>query len=384
MKELNIKKTAMLAFALLLLFIALVSAIQNYAVTVIHNGTHLSWLRNLSFNLSFWWFWLLAAPVIFLLGKRFPVHQGRIGLGIVTHLIASILMAIVHQFLTAILCNSIFQSLYYMPVFEKLWYRLLNLSWGFVDFTFYWAILVGYYTFAYYIKYREREQRCSQLETQLVESQLQALKMQIQPHFLFNTMNALSTIVMKEQTEQALRMISRFSDFLRMTLEEPGKQLVPLEQELAFIQSYLEVEKIRFQDKLQVHFEVRPNTLSAFVPNLILQPVVENAIRYAILPKEVTGEIFIRAWRSNGKLQLQVRDNGPGLPEKFDEKTSTGIGLKNTRQRLTNLYGSHQHFRLENLTEGGLQVTLSIPFHQEINDCPAMTVMYSGETPRDL
>ena len=378
MNEMNLKKPAILALAILLTLIALVSAVQNYVVTVVHGGVQLSWLRILSFHLPFWWFWLLATPVIVLLGKRFPLHRGHLISSISIHLSASILMAIVHQFLTAIWCNTIYQSLYYMPVFEKLWYRLLNLSWAFVDFMIYWAILGGFFTLAYYVKYRERELRCSQLEVQLVESRLQALKMQIHPHFLFNTMNALSTIVMKEQTEQAMKMISRFSDFLRMTLEETGKQQVPLDQELGFIQSYLEVEKIRFQEKLQVHFDVEPNTLSAFVPNLILQPIVENAIRYAVLPKESTGEVSIRAWRLNGTLQLQVRDNGPGMPKNSDSDSSTGIGLKNTRARLTNLYGTHHQFDLENLPEGGLQVTLAIPFQQNINDCSTSTVIYSN------
>ena len=138
------------------------------------------------------------------------------------------------------------------------------------------------------------------------------------------------------------------------------------------------MEKIRFQEKLQVHFDVEPNTLSAFVPNLILQPIVENAIRYAVLPKESTGEISIRAWRLNGTLQLQVQDNGPGLSKNSDSDSSTGIGLKNTRARLTNLYGSKHQFDLENLPEGGLQVTLEIPFQQDINDCSTSNVMYSN------
>ncbi len=153
----------------------------------------------------------------------------------------------------------------------------------------YWAILGAYYAFKYYRQLQEREVHLSQLKIQLSESQLRALKMQIHPHFLFNTLNALSTIVMQGKKKPAVSMIAQFGDFLRMTLEDEGKEEILFAKEIEFVQRYLDIEKIRFQDKLNIRIEIHPATLEALVPSLILQPIVENAVRYAIAPRETPG-----------------------------------------------------------------------------------------------
>jgi LytS/YehU family sensor histidine kinase len=159
-------------------------------------------------------------------------------------------------------------------------------------------------------------------------------------------------------------MIARLGDFLRLTLENPGAQEVTLQEELEFLRCYLEIEQVRFQDRLTVRMDVEPETLDARVPNLILQPIVENAIRHGIVARIAPGRIEIRASRGDGTLQLQVKDNGPGLSSSQDSagKLRGGLGLANTRARLEQLYGPSHRFDLSDAAGGGLQVTLEIPF----------------------
>jgi sensor histidine kinase YesM len=228
----------------------------------------------------------------------------------------------------------------------------------------YWAILGVIYAFNYYRKYREHELKASHLETQLAQAQLQALKMQLHPHFLFNTLHAISSL-MRKDVEAADSMITRLSDLLRLTLETTGVQEVTLRQELEFLERYLEIEQTRFRDRLTVRMEIEPETLDARVPNLILQPLVENAIRHGIAPRSAPGWIEIRATHDDRMLHLQVRDNGPGLPPDLEAEMKEGVGLANTRARLEQLYGAAQRFDLNNAAEGGLIVSLTLPFRTE-------------------
>ena len=204
--------------------------------------------------------------------------------------------------------------------------------------------------------------RCAQLQQQLSESQLRALKMQLHPHFLFNTLNALSTLVKKGENESARKMINRFADFLRLTIEEQGANEIPLEQELAFVDRYLDVEKIRFQEKLNIERKIDPETLSGFVPNLILQPLIENALRYAIAPKEKAGHLLIQTQRDNGRLFIHIEDDGPGLPEDFQLESTEGVGIRNVCERLRSLYGDRARFDLGRSGPGGLSIDIQLPF----------------------
>jgi len=231
----------------------------------------------------------------------------------------------------------------------------------------YAVIVCAWHAWDYYRKFREREAQAAQLAGRLAQAQLQALRMQLNPHFLFNTLNAVSSLMLKD-VPAANKMISRLGELLRLTLENT-QQEVPLQQELDFLRRYLDIERIRFGDRLQLKMDIDPATLSAAVPNLILQPLVENAVHHAIEPLEAGGKIELRAIRDNGCLVLQVSDNGPGLrphaaPE--DEApmdTRERIGLKNTRERLRKLYGDSQRFDLVSNAMGGVTASLSIPFH---------------------
>ena len=228
----------------------------------------------------------------------------------------------------------------------------------------YMLIALTGYAYSYYRRYMAGQLRTLQLESQLSQAQLEALKMQLHPHFLFNTLHSISALLHRD-TQSARQMITRLGDFLRLTLENSGSQEVTLQQEMEFLSCYLEIERIRFQDRLVTRINVSQQTLDAKVPNLILQPIVENAIRHGIAPRSTPGLIEIEANQRNGTLRIQIRDNGPGLsehrtPENLFKK---GLGLANTETRLERLYGAAHVFDLRNNPDGGLVVTLEIPFH---------------------
>ncbi|MDT5296132.1 MAG: two-component system, LytTR family, sensor kinase [Acidobacteriota bacterium] len=220
----------------------------------------------------------------------------------------------------------------------------------------YWIIVVVSHAVDYYQRYREGELRASQ-------AQLEALKMQLHPHFLFNALHSISALV-HTNPDAADKMIARLGDFLRMTLETSAAQEVPLRQEIEFLNCYLEIERIRFQDRLTTRLDVDPQVLNCRVPNLILQPIVENAIRHGVAPRSAPGHIEVSAERAGDVLRLRVRDNGRGLPEGATAAGSKdGVGLSNTRARLQQLYGAAYRFEIADDPRGGVVVTLEIPLH---------------------
>jgi len=238
---------------------------------------------------------------------------------------------------------------------------LLVKTWHF-NLLIYWVIVAVSHAFDYYRKYRERELRASELEKHLAQAKLQALQMQLNPHFLFNTLHSISSLMHKD-VEAADRMIARLSDLLRAALEGAGTQQVTLRQELDLLQLYLAIEQVRFGSRLTVKMNIAPDTLGAQVPNLILQPLVENAIRHGIEPRARLGCIELQAHRQDGALALVVSDDGAGLGE--NGRIKEGVGLSNTRARLRELYGTAHRFELLRGQEGGVRVELSIPFREE-------------------
>src|SRR6266404_6322333 len=225
----------------------------------------------------------------------------------------------------------------------------------------YWVIVLSSHAFNYYRSFRKGELNAAQLRTQLVQSQLEALKTQLHPHFLFNTLHSISALLNKD-VDGARTMITRLGDFLRLTLENVGTQEVTLQQEMEFLNSYLEIERVRFRDRLTTLVNVDPQMLDVPVPNLILQPIVENAMRHAIATHSSCGRIEITAAPRNGALRIEVKDNGPGLPVDQDGiHLRKGVGLANTRARLERLYGADHLLELANDPAGGLIVILEIP-----------------------
>jgi len=227
----------------------------------------------------------------------------------------------------------------------------------------YGAVLGVTYVVGYKRRLRERELATTQLSEQLALAQVRALRMQINPHFLFNAMNSISMLVRDRKQEEAVKTIAGLSDLLRYVLDESADQEIPLRQELDFIKRYLAIEQIRFQDRLQVSIEAPENTLDALVPNLVLQPLVENAIRHGVSRSAAATTIAIAASEEGGALQITVTDDGPGISEEPRHREGTGLGLANTRERLAKLYGEGYSLELVEQSPAGTKVSLSLPLH---------------------
>jgi sensor histidine kinase YesM len=227
----------------------------------------------------------------------------------------------------------------------------------------YWAVVAIHQAILNYRKYRERELQTSQLEARLAQSRLQVLKMQLHPHFLFNTLNAISELVHRDP-DIADRMLTDLSDLLRMSFENLEVQEIPLKQELEFLRKYLEIEQTRFHDRLEVKMDIGTDTLDASVPNMILQPLVENAIKHGISPKAEGGHVNIEASRNNGHLHLRVNDDGVGIAANDAKPIEEGVGLSNTRRRLKHLYGDGHKFEFRPDGKHGVSVLLDIPYKQ--------------------
>jgi len=236
------------------------------------------------------------------------------------------------------------------------------------NITTYFTLLGMQYGWRYYRKYQEREREAlrleldaSELRTQLMRAQLSALKMQLQPHFLFNTLNAIMVLVRQQKGRQAEETLARLSDLLRCVLEDVEAQEVPLRRELEYLQLYLSIEQVRFQDRLRVEIAADPAVLEAAVPHMGLQPIVENAIRHGIGRSSAAGRIQISAERVDEKLVVKIQDDGPGLPLEGASQ-GRGIGLSNTRARLHQLYGDAAQLTVENGATGGAVATMVLPF----------------------
>jgi signal transduction histidine kinase len=312
--------------------------------------------------------WVLWSPLTLLLmafARRYPLERcrGPAGLALLVGLGAAV--ASVKVFLDLLVelpLRTEFGMLGHRPPLEMLWYLFLARSLCYLLLA--WSVLGVAYAAAYYDKYRERQLRASQLEAGLAQARLQVLKMQLDPHFLFNTLHAVSAL-MHQDIDLAEQMLVRLGDLLRLTLDSAGTHEVPLHQELDFVRPYLEIQQARFGDRLAVRLDVAPEARLARVPNLILQPLVENAIRHGIAPRPRGGRVEVRARRRDGMLRLEVCDDGPGLPEAGRGRFREGVGLTNTRARLQQLYGPAHRLELHNGAEAGLVVTLAIPFRDE-------------------
>jgi signal transduction histidine kinase len=223
--------------------------------------------------------------------------------------------------------------------------------------------LLGSLVYHFYRTYRDRAKVAERLAAQLAQAELQVLKMQLQPHFLFNTLHAISSL-MHSDLDAADEMMARLGSLLRYTLESNGAQEVPLRQELVMLDHYLEIEQIRLADRLRVQMNIPSELHDVSVPNLILQPIVENAIRYGIAPRTTGGHMEITATRVGSDIRLQICDDGPGL----DDRMREGVGLSNTRARLEQMYGARQRFSYANRPQGGMCVSMEFPIIRRIHD----------------
>jgi len=231
-----------------------------------------------------------------------------------------------------------------------------------LDFTLLAAWTALYYGINYFLLLEHEIRMRERLESQASTAQLAMLRYQLNPHFLFNTLNSISTLVLLKQTERANAMLARLSSFLRYTLANEPTAKVTLAQEVETLKLYLEIEKMRFEDRLRPHFRIQPETIGARLPSLLLQPLIENAIKYAVTPSETGADIWINATREGQAVRLEVADNGSGEGSALAAGPSTGVGLANIRDRLTQAYGAAHGFSTRQNDQGGFSVILEIPY----------------------
>jgi len=313
-------------------------------------------------------------PLVFALAIRFPIQRGNWTRRSLLHLVFAVAFSIAHIALRGMtpyaawdakvgdFVSAVWNS--QAHGFEIKWQIFKNLFLSNVvdDITgTYVPIVMVALAVSYYRKFRDRELHSAKLETQLVKAHLQALKNHLQPHFLFNTMHSISALMLTD-VNAADTMMARLSDLLRMSLESSGIQITCLSRELEFVAGYLEIEKIRLGERLNVVLDIGAETLDAQVPSLLLQPLVENAIRHGISRVSSGGNIWITASHDGRDLYLRVKDNGPGLVKPDDSALGQGLGLRTTRERLQTLYGQEQSLEILNLPSGGVEVCVRIPF----------------------
>ncbi len=347
-------------------FMAIAMAAQGN-LRAIQNNEEVYWLELFLSFLVFWYLWALLYAVVVVLVRRFPPGSGIKLSGIAVHIGSGIAMCFIHMVANV----SLFRMLFEGPDTTKpFWSVVFGVPIPF-RIIIYGALVGAASTIEYYRKFRERDLRTSQLEAQLARAELQALRMQLHPHFLFNTLNGIMVLI-QENPDAAARTVARLSEFLRLTLENAGAQEVALVKEMEFLRKYLEIEQMRFGDRLTVREDIDYNVLDARVPSMILQPLVENSIRHGVATRRGPALIEINARRSNSMLMICVKDNGRGLPEDVEMPgiLKEGIGLSNTRARLLQLYGDGHTLNLVNVPEGGLEVRMTLPFRDDWSELP--------------
>ena len=345
---------------LVLTGIGIARALQHvYFVDVFQSIQYTLWWH-IPFNLFLWWSWFLIIPLIYWITIRMPLESVKLLHWVIVCFVLPITIVVVRQAVASLITVTV---LVYKSDFRTLFdWRLFNNQWIWLDFIVYFAILIGISVVEYQHKNKITELKFIQLQAQLAQSHLNALKSQLHPHFLFNTLNTISTLILKADDSEAERMLSLLNSFLKTTVFQNDRQEITLEEELRFVKDYLEIEKVRFSDKLEVKEDIHGETLHAQVPNLLLQPIIENAIYHGIAPKTSNGIIRISSKKEAEQLLICVEDNGPGLTLVKKKKLKEGVGLKNTKERLVHLFGTNHSFTLENLVSGGVRVTISIPF----------------------
>jgi two-component system LytT family sensor kinase len=318
----------------------------------------ISWRRAVAYGFSFLALWLFFLPVVAWLSFRFPIERRRIVRNLALHLFACLLVAGTSRLTFRVVRETV-------PIVMR---SMAPQPPGFrvaMDVLLYWSLLGVCQAITNFRSSQERERRAAELEARLTSAQLQALRMQINPHFLFNTLNSIAALVYVNP-RAADEMLGDLSQLLRRSLDSIEDQEIPLSQELEFIGAYLSIEQKRFGERLRLEQSVPDELMKALVPALILQPLVENAIRHGIEPQRNPGLISIEAKQQNNHLHLIVRDNGKGFPPAHSHNSGRhGIGLANTKARLQALYGQNQNFSVAKAEPQGCQIEIQLPFHLE-------------------
>lgn len=336
---------------------AILAAFQAYVQGRLGNWQTVTW-QVLLWEAGDWLIYAFLTPAVFWVARRFPLERGRIARRIPVHLLASILLCAAWAGAGQLLRWGLIGQR--APTAHDL------IGWFFTSLPFgvavYFAVLGVEHAVHYFLEARHRETQAARLSAQLAEARLGALRMQMQPHFLFNSLNAISVIVRDRDTGTALRMLEQLSDMLRRIMRSDRPQEVTLADELDFVRQYLAIEEVRFSDRLRPVFSVDPALLSAAVPEFLLQPLVENALRHGLAQRVTATLLRIEARREGDELIITVTDDGPG-PGGSAAEPNGGVGLGNTRERLATLYGDRARLELTRTPEGGAAATVRLPYH---------------------
>ena len=323
-----------------------------------------SWRQAIAFGAWFWALWLVFLPMVALLSFRFPIERRRLIRNVLLHLFVCLFVVSANR------VN--------FRVVDKVFPRTLRMPLGppgfnaALDVLVYWSLVGLCQAITNFRRSQERDRRAAALEARLASAKLQALRMQINPHFLFNTLNSIAALLYSNP-RAADEMLGDLSKLLRRSLDTMEEQVIPLAQELEFIRAYLGIEQKRFAERLRVELNVPDELMKAFVPALILQPLVENAIRHGIEPQRAPGLICIEAKQEGNQLHLIVRDNGHGLPPANPNPSGRrGIGLPNTQARLKELYGGNHSFSVGKAEPHGYRVDIRFPLHMEPLNVPSI------------
>jgi two-component system LytT family sensor kinase len=363
-------KTAVLILACWVVFGVLLGQ-QTYALQA-GQGPAGIWSHALALQLNYCLAWALATPLVLFMGRRFPLiaaAQGRSALwrSLAVHLLASVVCALVVQSAHSLLLPRLYPH-WFPPVPLSLLRRSLisTVDYGVI---LYWVVLSAGQSLEYLRRFDEARIRQAELQEQLAEAQLQALRMQMHPHFLFNALNSVAALI-PEEPRVAEHMLTRLGELLRIYLRSSEQQEISLAQEIDFLRRYLEIQKLRFEERLHVRIRVDPAAETAAVPSLILQPLVENAIVHGIADRERDGSIEIDGAVEGAELFLRVADNGSDTPGGAKGAFREGTGLGNTRRRLERLYGRRHGFTLEPLAKGGICASIRIPLKKPFASPP--------------
>ncbi len=319
-------------------------------------------LPTLVFVLPFWYLWALYTPLVIWLSKSYPIERGRVIVRSAMHCGIAVVMSFVHTGTRFALQPALRQLPPSDP--HSQWDVLLSL--GMLELPvhlfIYSAILGGTILLGYYRRLQEQKLTATRLSAQLADARMQALRMQLNPHFLFNALNSIAMLVRNAEREAAVDTLEALSDLLRYVLDDSSRQEVTLRRELEFIERYLAMEKVRFQNRLEVRTEVEPDALDALVPNLVLQPIVENAIRHGVEKRASQTTVTVGAGTDGRALRLWISDDGPGFRGTVGTR-SAGVGISNTRRRLAQLYGDAASLDVEDASPSGAIVTITLPLH---------------------
>jgi two-component system LytT family sensor kinase len=321
-------------------------------------------------SLTLWWSWGMVTPLILWVDRQIPVSNKQLARRVLAHLLPSFLVTSVYVYLLGAL-RAAFGIVEWNGL-PGIWFLVDALEGMFLwNWLIYWLILGAWQAYRYYDRYVASELRLERLEKSFSEARLNALRMQLDPHFLFNALNTISSQVERDP-KLARRMIEHLGDLLRLSLEAKDRQEVPLAEEMAFLEHYLAIQKIRFGDHLRIETQIAPAVKYASVPCLFVQPLVENAIRHGISRRASGGTVIVSARPDGNRLDIRVLDDGVGLPAGWTLENSAGVGLSVTRQRVAGLYPDGEtRFAVNRRAGGGTEVAISLPLRWTGKDAHA-------------